>query len=697
MSSSSTNVTNNNAYKSYSPTSPRPASGATNQIPRETERDRAKREARECLQAMQLEGFQLDGFNLLGVVANPRAGMLGVSRHGGNLPTSPPRGDGATTNSGTTPPFSMALTSSSAQPETPAEESDYFSGAVASLESTLGQVTEQIETVNLFLGELSRQYLGDDTGESRFLEYYYQEEEEAFELPPLPPQLANLRLSEIQAYLDQSGDLADSLFNLGLETTSLPAPIARVSVTGKASTSDTPELPEIPPVFSQTEFDLTNPEIFVDLLMQPKTSTDLTTNDSTTKKSSSLYQPTQELVPLKEQDALAGHLDQVELALQEQVRLKAGAFFQETTRFRQLQSSVEELLEQVKTLRQSIQYILRVHRQTKDISNHQRQDYEQLIDLLDVAMELVQTKASIGGLLSANDQFGAAQQIQYGRKLLQGSTLLHVNDSTVANTAEAAQGNEKVNSEGAPRLELRQLTALSTCGQQFQQYENLVIQNLSEELVDVFFNWRPTEMERVKEMVAALSLCGALGKAGELYQRRLQQTVRMTVRTTIAEFVESSGSSGAGVTGMSYKDFFGCLELLIEELQAVLKVSLLVDTFCEENQIFGPPTETSSSRWTQTAMGSAADLAAKSIAELLRLRKEAHSLITLDEMRQLWDACLKFTLSMETYGNNAKAVGLRSTLVGQAKAFLDRTHESNMSSLVAALDSERWTPCEVRT
>jgi vacuolar protein sorting-associated protein 54 len=90
-----------------------------------------------------------------------------------------------------------------------------------------------------------------------------------------------------------------------------------------------------------------------------------------------------------------------------------------------------------------------------------------------------------------------------------------------------------------------------------------------------------------------------------------------------------------------------------------------------------------------------AELATKSIAELLRLRKESHALISQSEMRQLWDTCIAFVMMMEGYCNGSRAIGLRSTLVGQAKAWLDRTHESNMSSLVAALDSERWSQCEV--
>ncbi len=47
-----------------------------------------------------------------------------------------------------------------------AEESpDKFTAAAHSLEQTLVQVAEQIETFNMFLEDLSREYLGYDGGE----------------------------------------------------------------------------------------------------------------------------------------------------------------------------------------------------------------------------------------------------------------------------------------------------------------------------------------------------------------------------------------------------------------------------------------------------------------------------------------------------------------------------------------------------
>jgi vacuolar protein sorting-associated protein 54 len=63
-------------------------------------------------------------------------------------------------------------------------------------------------------------------------------------------------------------------------------------------------------------------------------------------------------------------------------------------------------------------------------------------------------------------------------------------------------------------------------------------------------------------------------------------------------------------------------------------------------------------------------------------------------MKRLWDSCLAFTLQVETI-TGQKAYVLRSALLAQAKAFIERNHESNMSNLAAALDSERWVQYDV--
>ena len=676
-------------------------------LPSREERDRAVQEAKECLDTMEEEIFQLDGFNLLSVVANPRSGG-GPSSSAISHASTPKKEDGGERSGSQQQNANTQQISSDQQTGLSQQQSGMFSDAVHTFEHTLAQVTEQIETLNLYLADLSRQYLGGDTDESLFLEYYYQNEEDDETSPShmmrdnVPPELVNLDLQDLQCYLEDCGVLAHTLVAQALNTRTL----VDEDIIDEEKLNE--QLDDIPSIFYDTEFDLTDTKTFAELLLRHdeddnnqsgKNPDNNGEKEDVTQKieaKNSLYQPTQELFPVRQQDFLAGHLDRVELALQEQVRQKSTAFFQETTRFRQLQSSIEDLLKQVQHLRSSMQHALAVYRQTKDISDHKRQDYEILIDLLDGSMELVRCKASIGGLLSANDHLGAAQQIQYGRKLLHGGisdeTVGSESGNEVSNTVET--GDDDID---AAALELQLLTSLSTCGDQFTQYESLVVQNLSEELVELFFNWGTNERERVQVTMEGLQICNAINKTSELYQRRLQQMIRMTVRTTIAEFMESSSTTNnrttGGVTGMAYPAFYNCLQLLIEEIQSILTMAHRVDEFCESENIFGEDGQ--EQRWTKEVVAQGSELATRSIAELLRLRREAHSVISLAEMKQLWDTCILFTTRMEAYSNQNRAVSLRSTLVGQAKSFLDRTHESNMSALVAALDSERWSQCEV--
>ena len=690
-------------------------------IPSEDERHRAVNKAKECLSAMEADGFQLDGFNLLGVVANPRAGMVGTSSSHAHTFVPSSRDYNSSqhhrqqqiTSTSASRTETLTTTKSQITQQSPPtadlslQQSGMFSDAVQTFEDTLAQAREQIETLNLFLGELSRHYLGDDTEESLFLEYYYHDDDDAINpmVRDVPPELEDLQIQNLQSYLENCGVLAHTLVAQDLDTRTL------VEEDDIDEEKLDRQLQEIPSIFYETEFDLTDAKTFAELLMrrndEDETSepaskfgrSGIINNNKRNLAQNSLYQPTQEVVPVREQDFLAGHLDRVELALQEQVRQKSTAFFQETTRFRQLQSSIEDLLRQVQQLRSCLQHALTVYRQTKDISDHQRQDYEQLIDLLDISMELVRCKASIGGLLSANDHLGAAQQIQYGRKLLHGNHDFAFDGKIRGNDLLLDSGNS-CGADQNERLELHLLTSLTTCGDQLTQYESLVVQNLSDELVEIFFSWRPSEKDRVVEMLEALRICDAMDKTSELYSRRLQQMIRMTVRTTIAEFVESNKSGGSGgVTGMTYSGFYNCLQMLIEEIESILKVAYRVDEFCSTGGILedlsGDLKQQQKARWTKEVVAQGSDLATKSIAELLRLRKESHSLITLAEMKQLWDTCTKFSTTMERYNNDARAVNLRSTLVGQAKSFMDRTHESNMSALVAALDSERWGVCEV--
>jgi len=149
------------------------------------------------------------------------------------------------------------------------------------------------------------------------------------------------------------------------------------------------------------------------------------------------------------------------------------------------------------------------------------------------------------------------------------------------------------------------------------------------------------------------------------------------------------------VTDLSQDSFENCLGMLLEQLSSLLRCAVQVDDFClSQGYSFVNNDSSSSSTPMGKVVTSAAELCYKSIAELLRLRKEAHSLISLEEMKRIWDVCQAFCVSIESQCH-CKASTLASTLLAQAKAFCERQHESNMSALVAALDSERWAQCPV--
>ena len=244
--------------------------------------------------------------------------------------------------------------------------------------------------------------------------------------------------------------------------------------------------------------------------------------------------------------------------------------------------------------------------------------------------------------------------------------------------------------------------------------------------------------------------CGKLSTMADIYREKLCDTIRVTIKTTVSECAadaakdssltpnasativsipekgtvdganEGNDNTGAGtskssiiegVTSMSFDQFMECLDMIYDHVLSLLKSAAGVNKFCLEEGISfkdedaldkrsvddgsnsrGNGNVSSSS--SPSALSAGADLSHRSVSELLRLRKDTHSLITFEEMRRLWDSCLAFTLQLERISGQ-KAYVLRSTLLAQAKAFVERKHEANMSSLAAALDTERWMQCDV--
>lgn len=777
----------------------------------ERERQKALQEAQQVMDSMGIN--QLDHFNLLGVVANPRG-----SQHGGSAYPTP------------TTPTAM---SSAHGPNNNSTHSDgsgvMFTDTYQTFESTITSVTEQIEALNHVFEDWSRQYLND---------YYYQEAADAIpesQLSELPPELTQLDMSTLQVYLKKSGVLAQTYQRHHQEQQQkkmrqkqLQKRIADATAAAAAAAasplfqeeapsskeeheSDTKppaksvdddddddddnsqenlDLMDIPDIFFQEDFDLTDPRTFRALLLTddnndhhhqhqtdasasrgrpPPTPKNNKHNNAAssgppiTAESlrASLEESTYDLFQVPPPDAFTGYLDKVEVALLEQVREKSEAFFQETNRFAQLKEWVSELLADVQRIRGLLEGQARAIESWQRVPqwDQKRKQLAHFERILEGTNEVLRCKQCIGGLLQAKDDLGAVEQIQYARRLLAGTVENDGEESggaTGGGSSSVEQGGEaKLPQhvvENEVTIELGRLQALRTVGQQLDQYESLVVTSLTEELVDIFLEWNTSKLanvyglsnggaptssksmeihRRTLNIVQSLNMCHALSHMTKFYSTRLHDMIRMTVRTTVGEFAADATSKGPGtsvsvsVTAMSLERFIDCLDMLFEQLLTLLTAAAGVDEFCRNegltlrddtsgtktngelyngNSSHGNKSESNATsdedgkQNNETAiraiLASAAELSSKSIAELLRLRKEVHSLVSLDDMSQIWDTCTKFAEEVEKLSGH-KCLAVRSMLLTQAKAFVERKHDSNMTSLAAALDSERWTQCEV--
>ena len=465
---------------------------------------------------------------------------------------------------------------------------------------------------------------------------------------------------------------------------------------------------------------------------------------------------------------LTQYLDSVEISLLEQVRSKSHAYFTETARFSELKTLVKDGCEQVLGLRSMLVELLLcnvedVERIPKDA--FERNALDQLSHLLDLVDNVVTAKSCVAGLISTSnddDARGAIEAIRGARMLF--NDFLEDGQQQLQQNVGLPRNNKYI---------LGKLRALSNVNSQLGEYEKIVVDNLSNKLVDIFLTWNSNNANKhnefhsvfgdyssqfdsswqslssssfgensekqaiAKKIINSLALCNKLSETNILYTERLCDVIKTTVKTTVQECIADAvvlmkqqqqlavGSIAINVTNMSFDQFMDCLDMLFEQILGEIKGALSVSRFLRQEGIILRDSATSddssssatakviadvggssvleeeasisavsASVGSSTALNLASELAHKSVAELLRIKKDAHSLIGLEQMQRLWDACLSFTVELEKL-SGTKAYGLRSTLLAQTKAFVERKHENNMTALVSALDSEKWTQCDV--
>jgi hypothetical protein len=109
---------------------------------------------------------------------------------------------------------------------------------------------------------------------------------------------------------------------------------------------------------------------------------------------------------------------------------------------------------------------------------------------------------------------------------------------------------------------------------------------------------------------------------------------------------------------------------------------------------------------------SSAELAQKSICQLLLMRKESTAKLPLHQMKFMWETSLHFILTVDKFNQNLllssqdtsqganqpdltsvvnlSTFPLRNGLLNQTKKFIEYLHESFKGKLVNTLDNEKW-------
>eukprot|EP01039_Chlorochromonas_danica_P009435 gene9435-10424_t len=118
-----------------------------------------------------------------------------------------------------------------------------------------------------------------------------------------------------------------------------------------------------------------------------------------------------------------------------------------------------------------------------------------------------------------------------------------------------------------------------------------------------------------------------------------------------------------------------------EDVKSEFKISLDTAKFLADQSKF--------------CLSAACDVAQKSVAQLLSIRKENNARLPYATMKQLWENSLAFVAKLESFNHQTTAFALRQCLLIQCRIFIEAYHDNYKTQLVNTLDNERWLQCDV--
>jgi vacuolar protein sorting-associated protein 54 len=399
----------------------------------------------------------------------------------------------------------------------------------------------------------------------------------------------------------------------------------------------------------------------------------------------------------EQQESLSHYLDLVEVCLLGQISERAGVFMDGLQTTHVLKDHVMEACRSVNLLRQVMRSLeddvvleaLRVPR----LSQRQK-NLVALQEQLVLMQEVRRSKDSIEALICTEDFGGALDIIDSARGLLRGG--------------------------------LQDLQCMTRAAVSLNEFGALVGNLLADRFVTtaVSKEFSDTEKRLLLDTTSGLKRLGELPKALDLYRQRLEEDLKLIMRTVVGDYLASMGEDGVlvdtydplqdpegeggqsvnGLRALEHKAFLSCLEMCFEHLEAALKGGTAVlrmidaDLYASSDQKASLPSRLEVGDVTQPktkeCLQGLSRLIETAVSQLLTIRRDYHASLTAEQLKELWELSVAFIERVEGLTGTAGAK-LRLTLLNQAKALVGHQHEANKKNLLGRLDAEKWSQVDV--
>ena len=225
---------------------------------------------------------------------------------------------------------------------------------------------------------------------------------------------------------------------------------------------------------------------------------------------------------------------------------------------------------------------------------------------------------------------------------------------------------------------------------------------------------RSVPVSRIAPLVEGLRRAGRLPQVLQRYRQRFDEDARDLVKTVVSECAGGTDDDVCGevaaarLAALDASAFQSCLDLCLEHLlasvcgavalhnalSALLTSRVDPSVLIKNDQALSEIEDDDLVRNSRDGVGELCEGVLKRVGRLVQLRKEQNARLKQSELRRVWASSLSFASAIER-ATGEPAFALRSALVAQARAFLEKRHSDAKAALVACLDAERWAQADV--